>query len=73
MAVAITTNPNFTAGAPKALFEDGSLVSADHPDYDVSDDGRFVMIETLEGQGERKPSIRIVLNWFAEFKDREQD
>ena len=41
--------------------------------HSAREDGRFVMIETLEGQGERKPLIRVVQNWFAEFRDREQD
>ena len=44
------------------------------PEYGVSADGqRFVMVETLE-TGEEKPlSIRVVQNWYEEFRDREQE
>ena len=42
------------------------------PRYDVANDGRrFVLRETLEDD---KPiSIHVVQNWFAEFRDREQN
>ena len=38
--------------------------------YDVALDGRFVLVETLE---QPAPAIRVVQNWFAEFRDREQN
>ncbi len=42
--------------------------------YDVSADGRFLMVEPIEPEGEPpKPSIRITQNWYEEFRDREQD
>jgi len=38
--------------------------------YDVVADGRFVIVEPVEGDGEKTPSIHLVQNWFAEFKRR---
>ena len=40
--------------------------------YDVAADGqRFVMVETIEQNS--SPVIRVVLNWYEEFRDRAQD
>ena len=41
--------------------------------YDVSADGRFVLVDTAESEEDKPPSIQVVENWFAEFRDREQD
>ncbi len=71
VAVAITTSPSFSVGAAKRLFEDQSAFAGRGHQYDVAADGqRFVLVETLE---EPTPVIRVVQNWFAEFRDREQD
>ena len=41
--------------------------------YDVTPDGeRFVLVEPVEDEA-LEPRIRIVQNWYAEFRDREQD
>ena len=69
MAVAVSTEPSFSLGRAKRLFEHPNFTAAPVPQYDVSADGeRFVVAEPV---GET--SIRIVQNWFAEFKDRQQD
>jgi Tol biopolymer transport system component len=69
MAVAVSTVPSFSLGPAKRLFEHPSFTANPVPQYDVSADGeRFLVAEPV---GE--PAIRIVQNWFAEFKDREQD
>ena len=74
IAVSVTTEPRFEAGKAKRLFSDPNLTWQDRtmPQYDVSPDGqRFVMIESA---GERsRPVIRVVQNWYEEFRDREQD
>jgi serine/threonine-protein kinase len=69
MAVAITTEPVFTAGKPQVLFE-GHYVSAPGtlPAYDVSSDGqRFLMLKAIEQPSNQ---VNIVLNWFEELKGR---
>ncbi len=47
----------------------------DSTPYDVSADGqRFILAEPAgEGADAPEPSIRVVQNWFAEFRDRQQD
>ena len=73
VAVSVSTAPSFSVGSATRLFE--------HPDvrpgngYDVSADGqRFVLAESVgEGTDAPEPSIRVVQNWYDEFRDREQD
>ena len=72
IAVEVSTAPGFSTGRATRLFEDPSFAGP-RPDYDVSADGqRFVMIETLEAEPGKKPSIHIVENWFEEFRQRQQ-
>ena len=41
--------------------------------YDVTPDGqRYVVVETL-GDADTGQAIHVVMNWFEEFRDREQD
>ena len=37
------------------------------------DGRRLILSEPVEYQRVREPSIRVVRNWFAEFRGREQD
>ena len=45
--------------------------------YDVTPDGRFVIVERVdestEGQTDEPLRMRLIENWFEEFRDREQD
>ncbi len=71
MAVDVTTQPSFTAGKPKMLFE-GRYVRTPRTfaDYDVSPDGqRFLMLKATE-QAQASAQINVVLNWFEELKRR---
>jgi Tol biopolymer transport system component len=71
MAVDIATQPSFTAGKPRMLFE-GQYVPtpATFPNYDVSPDGqRFLMLKPIE-QAVGPTQINVVLNWFEELKRR---
>jgi Tol biopolymer transport system component len=72
MAVDIATNPGFTAGKPRMLFEGPyAPTPATFPNYDVSPDGqRFLMLKPVE-QTEAAPTrINVVLNWFEELKQK---
>ena len=64
MAVAIRTEPSFSAGRPRVLFE-GTYY--EHGSIALSPDGsKFVMITKAE-----QPSItqlHVVQNWFEELK-----
>jgi serine/threonine-protein kinase len=71
MVVLIQTDPTFSPGKPKVLFE-GSYVSestpAGYPYYDIHPDGeRFLMMK--EGElAQDQSQIHVVLNWFEELK-----
>ena len=69
MSVDIKLEPVFSAGRPRMLFEHTWGPGTPHRNYDVSRDGRFLML--LEG--ERPPALAatqmvLVLNWFEELK-----
>ncbi len=57
------------------LFEHLSLTRSFYPQYDVSPDGRRFILAEPAGLGSEapEPSIRVVQNWFAEFRDRQQN
>ena len=68
MAVPITTQPGFSAGTPKVLFEGHYATYQSSPNYDVTPDGqRFLLTKTGEqGAGE----ISVVVNWLEELKQK---
>jgi hypothetical protein len=68
MAAPVTTGSHFSVGVPGPLFKNTDLDS-DGRRYDVSSDGRrFLIAERAEESA--KPVIRVVRNWFTEFRDR---
>src|SRR5216683_1528619 len=72
MAVEITTQPGFSAGTPRMLFE-GRYEAAPVPlhNFDVSHDGqRFLMLKPVEQEHAAPTQINVVLNWFEELKRR---
>lgn len=66
----------FTPGQPQQLFESPDLIQlGGAPIYDVSADGqRFLTIAPVQdNDGEPEPpKIRVVQNWYEEFRDRER-
>ena len=68
MAVDITTEPSFSPGKPRLLFE--SPMALSQRDFDVTPDGQsFLIIQAGEQQAEAN-QINVVLNWFEELKER---
>jgi hypothetical protein len=72
MAVETTTQPSFSAGKPRMLFE-GQYLPTVFPDmspaYDVSADGqRFLMVKEPEQATAATQQINVVLNWHEELK-----
>jgi hypothetical protein len=67
MAVEITSQPSFSPGKPKMLFEIESPASyGTFPNYDVSPDGeRFLMVKDTEPEAKQ---VNVVLSWFEELK-----
>jgi Tol biopolymer transport system component len=72
MAVDVTTQPSFSAGKPKMLFEGPYLPTpVTFPNYDVSPDGqRFLMLKSVDQSQAAPTQINVVLNWFEELKRR---
>jgi serine/threonine protein kinase/Tol biopolymer transport system component len=70
MAVEITTQPSFSAGKPKELFEGRYLrLGGTFPFYDVSPDGlRFLMLKPVQPEAAAPTQINVVLNWTEELK-----
>ncbi len=73
ISVEITSGSDFRVGPSERLFSDPKLVYDHGWTYDISADGRFVMIEDVadESQEQRKPAIHITENWYEEFRDRD--
>jgi hypothetical protein len=72
MAVDIATQPGFTVGKPRMLFE-GQYVPTPttSPNYDVAPDGqRFLMLKATEQTYSAPTQINVVLNWFEELKQK---
>jgi Tol biopolymer transport system component len=72
MAVAITTQPVFSAGRPTMLFQGQYQPNPTmNANYDVSPDGqRFLMVKPTSAQEAAPTQINVVLNWFEELKQR---
>ncbi len=65
-AASVTTDPVFSVKGRQELFQSALLRGNFVPSYDVSRDrNRFVVVEPV---GERRPAIKVVQNWFAEFR-----
>ena len=74
VAVSVSTGSTFSVGAATRLFEHPGLRGERlFPQYDISADGqRFILAETVGlGADAPKPSIHVVQNWFAEFRDQQ--
>ena len=68
MAVSVTTQPVFKAGASRLLFEGSYYWFIHRPNYDVTADGqRFVFLQSTDPPAKQ---INVVLNWLEELKRR---
>jgi serine/threonine protein kinase/Tol biopolymer transport system component len=67
MSVAVQTQPEFRAEAPKVMFE-GPFLNVPGVSYDVAPDGQhFIMIEENQKQAPTT-QLNVVLNWLEELK-----
>ena len=76
VAVSVSSGSSFSVGSATRLFEHPGLRRGfNYAPYDVSADGqRFILAEPVgAGADAPEPSIRVVENWYEEFRDREQD
>jgi serine/threonine-protein kinase len=73
MVAQIETEPNFSRGSLKSLFNRANyfLPNSDAREYDIAPDGRrFLMLKRVETEDNVSPSVTIVQNWFEELKQR---
>ncbi|MBI4479865.1 MAG: PD40 domain-containing protein [Acidobacteria bacterium] len=71
MAVDIRTQPTFSAGRPRLLFEGPYVPGTQGAMYAVSPDGqRFLMLQVGAQQQTSLTQINVVLNWFEELKQK---
>lgn len=72
MSVSIVTEPEFLPGKPEKLFEGdyqmGDVQASPNTNYDVSADGRFIMLRPTEPV-EADSHIEVVFNWFEELEE----
>jgi serine/threonine-protein kinase len=69
MKVKVSTKPKFHTEIPFLLFEDTyDSWSINPQNYDVSSDGRFIMIKSKLGSSPIE--LCVVLNWFQKFKSK---
>jgi hypothetical protein len=67
MAVSISTEPEFSAGAPHELFE-GPCLNVPGTSCDVSPDGKRFVVLQPEHDDSSIHQINVVLNWFGELR-----
>ena len=60
-------NPS-NPGKPQVLFEDSYMEWGARSNYDVAEDGRFLMIQREPAQP--VTSFKVIFNWFEELKER---
>jgi Tol biopolymer transport system component len=68
MAVEVSYSPRFSASRPRRLF--GRPLSTTYPirNYDVSADGRFLVLTPYVQETQQVTKLQVVLNWFEELK-----
>jgi hypothetical protein len=71
MTIGITTEPTFRADAPVELWK-RRYFSQEFlaPNYDVTLDGRFLMLQIADEAGNTARTMNVVLNWFDEARGR---
>ncbi len=67
-AVPVKTTPEFSLGHPVRLFAHRSLTISADANYDVSPDGQRIL---MAERPERERFIRVVENWFEEFRGKQ--
>ena len=68
MAVDVRTSPRFSAGAPRALFDDTFSVSPNFiTGYSVAADRRFLFSQPVRPDPPTR-AVQVVLNWFSELR-----
>jgi len=71
MVVEVSAGRTFTQAQPRLLFESPSyLATTPTRAYDVTPDGRFLMVTRAQQAPQPATRINVVLNWFEELRER---
>jgi serine/threonine-protein kinase len=71
MAVQVELEPEFRHLKPQRLFANRGYAFGGAVSYDISEDGRFLMVKHASVQeATRPPSITVVVNWIEEIRKR---
>ena len=70
MAVRVDAGQTFRPGTPEKLFSGPYFTGLVGMTYDVSQDGRFLMIKNSTATLSTPQRILVVDNWFEELKQR---
>jgi hypothetical protein len=64
----VKSGTTLVAGRPQVLFESAMEVALSGRPYDITPDGRFMIIRRGESEPGGAPSMMLVLNWFTELQ-----
>jgi eukaryotic-like serine/threonine-protein kinase len=71
MAVSLKTSPAFAVSKARLVFEAHfARISSDIPNYDIAPDGQRLLMVKENQQKAAITQLNVVLNWFAELKQR---
>ena len=76
VAATVITKPGLTIGSSVRLFSEPGLppLLPGGRHYDVAADGqRFIVVTPYAAAGESPAAIRVVQNWYEQFRGREQE
>ena len=68
MAVDVSFSPKFSASRPRKLFSQPVRSEVPTRSYDVSTDGRFLIVKPYVEPTEKVTELQVILNWFEELK-----
>ena len=72
MRVQVTTTPEFSASRPVVMFESHfqKVDEPSYPSYDISLDGRRILMIKPSRAAAASSRVNVVLNWSEELKQR---
>jgi hypothetical protein len=71
MVSSVVTQPSFSSGRPRVLFEGSFLLGGAVNDYDLTPDGREFLMLRDDSPHRGLTEYKVILNWFQELKKLE--
>ena len=67
MSASVRTNSGFESAAPTALFAADLFEGGDSFDYEIAQDGRFLVLSPVAGS--RDSGLHVIANWLSTLKE----